>query len=72
MLKVVTSGTITGIDLRELNLLHYFVSFVTCYSQFYCSVFEVSKLGRTIESNGIINYTAEPAAAYGPSTHIFV
>jgi len=54
MVKVLKSGTenqlntITGIDQIALNNLHYFVSLITCYYQYYCSVFEVSKCGRTI------------------------
>jgi len=42
--KVLKSGTekqkntITGIDQIELTLLHYFVSLLTYYCQFYCSV----------------------------------
>jgi len=63
----------TDIDKIELNLLHYLVSLVTCYCQYYCSVLEVSKLGRTIiASYGKMRCTAEPAADYTPSTHFLV
>jgi len=72
MSKVVASGTenqknyITGIDQIELNLLHYFFSLVICYCQFYCLVFKVSKLGRTIiASYDRMNCTHKPAAVYG-------
>jgi len=63
MPKVLKSGTenqtntITYIDQIALNLIHYFVSLVTCYCQLYCLVFDVSKLGHTIiASYDIISY----------------
>jgi len=73
MPKVLISGTenqtntITDIDQIALNLLHYYVSLVTCYCQFYCSVFEVSELGHTIiTSYGKMHRTAEPLDFWTP------
>jgi hypothetical protein len=67
------TNTLTGIDQIALILLHYFVLLDTRYCHFYCSVFDISKLGRTlIASYGRMHGTAEPTADYAPSAHFFV